>query len=44
VMLMLYAGMGAAFAWVYQKTGRLWPAILAHASNNLFAVATLFLA
>ncbi len=27
--------MGAVSAWVYQS-GRLWPAILAHASNNIF--------
>ncbi len=44
LMLLLYAAMGAVFAWVYQKTGRLWPAILAHASNNLLAVGILLLA
>lgn len=44
LMLLLYAAMGGVFAWVYQKTGRLWPAILAHASNNLFAIGILLLA
>lgn len=44
VLLLLYAAMGAVFAWIYQKTGRLWPAILAHSSNNLLAVGILFLA
>ncbi len=39
--LFLYGLMGAVFAWVYRKTGKLWPAILAHAGNNLLAVATL---
>lgn len=43
LILLLYAGMGAAFAWVYQKAGRLWPAILAHASNNLLAIGVIFL-
>lgn len=42
VMLAVYGSMGAVFAWVYQKTGRLWPAILAHASNNIFAMTILF--
>ena len=44
ILLLLYALMGAVFAWVYQKTGRLWSAMLAHSSNNLLAVAILFLA
>jgi len=39
VMLAIYGSMGAVFAWVYQKTGRLWPAILAHTSNNIFAMS-----
>jgi membrane protease YdiL (CAAX protease family) len=43
VMLLLYGLIGASFAWVYQKTGKLWPAILAHASNNLCAIGILFL-
>lgn len=44
LMLLLYAAMGAVFAWVYQKTGKLWPAMLAHACNNLLAIGILFLA
>jgi len=43
-MLLLYGLLGAAFAWIYQKTGKLWPAILAHASNNLCAMGILLLA
>jgi membrane protease YdiL (CAAX protease family) len=41
--LLIYGLMGAIFAWVYKKTGKLWPAILAHAGNNLFGMAVLFL-
>ena len=43
LMLLLYVVIGAGFAWVYQKTGRLWPAILAHATYNLLAIGVLFL-
>lgn len=43
LMLGLYGGMGATFAWLYRKTGMLWPAILAHAANNLFAVSALLI-
>lgn len=43
VMLAVYGSMGAVFAWIYQKTGRLWPAILAHASNNILAMVVLFI-
>lgn len=43
LMLAVYGSMGAVFAWVYQKTGRLWPTIVAHASNNIFAMATLLI-
>lgn len=32
-----YAVMGALFAWVYRRTGTLWAAIGAHATNNLVA-------
>lgn len=32
-----YAMMGALFAWVYRRTGTLWAAIGAHATNNLIA-------
>jgi uncharacterized protein len=38
LMLSFYALMGAAFAWIYRKTGKLWPAILSHATNNLCAI------
>jgi uncharacterized protein len=41
--LLLYGGMGAAFAWVYRKTGKLWPAILAHAANNVLGMSALML-
>ena len=43
VMLTIYGSMGAVFAWVYKKTGALWPAILAHASNNAFAMLAIWL-
>ncbi len=43
LMLAVYGSMGAVFAWVYQKTGRLWPAILEHASNNVFAMKALLI-
>ncbi|HVI59517.1 MAG TPA: CPBP family intramembrane glutamic endopeptidase [Luteimonas sp.] len=36
-----YAAMGAAFAAVYWRTGTLWSAIGAHATNNLIACALL---
>lgn len=36
-----YAVMGALFAWVYRRTGTLWAAIGAHATNNLIACALL---
>ena len=34
-----YAGMGAAFAWLYWRTGTLWAPILAHGLNNGLALA-----
>ena len=37
-LLMVYAGMGAAFAWVYWRTGTLWAPIAAHALNNAIAL------
>jgi uncharacterized protein len=43
LMLGLYSFMGVVFAAVYRKTGRLWPAMLAHASNNIFAMSVLFI-
>ncbi len=39
----IYGGMGALFAWIYRTSGKLWPAILAHASNNLFAMSALLI-
>jgi uncharacterized protein len=41
--LLMYSGMGTAFAWVYRKTGKLWPAILAHVMNNVFGMLALML-
>ena len=41
---LVYGGMGAAFAWLYQRTGTLWAPIAAHALNNGIAlVALMFL-
>lgn len=36
-----YGVMGAAFAWVYWRTGTLWAAIGAHAVNNALALAAM---
>lgn len=33
--------LGLACAWIYDRTGSLWPAILLHAVNNFLAVAIL---
>lgn len=30
---------GLAFAWIYKRTGSLWPAILAHSMQNALALA-----
>ena len=35
---LVYAGMGAAFAWLYWRTGTLWAPIAAHALNNAVAL------
>jgi len=43
LMLLMYGFMGATFAWVYRKTGKLWTAVLAHATNNLIAMLALSL-
>lgn len=40
---LIYGGMGAAFAWVYRKTGTLWAAVIAHALNNAVALAAMVL-
>lgn len=42
LLWLLYGAMGAAFAWVYWRTGTLWAAIGAHALNNLLACLTMF--
>lgn len=38
----IYGGMGAAFAWLYQRTGTLWAPIVAHALNNAIALTVMF--
>ena len=40
---LIYGGMGAAFAWVYRRTGTLWAAVIAHALNNAVALAAMVL-
>ncbi|WMJ71090.1 CPBP family intramembrane glutamic endopeptidase [Stenotrophomonas sp. 24(2023)] len=40
---LIYGGMGAAFCWLYQRTGTLWAPIAAHALNNAVALAVLVL-
>lgn len=35
----IYGAMGAAFAWLYWRTGTLWAPVLAHALNNALALA-----
>ncbi|WP_305804757.1 type II CAAX endopeptidase family protein [Stenotrophomonas sp. YIM B06876] len=40
---LIYGGMGAAFAWLYQRTGTLWAPVAAHALNNAIALSALFL-
>lgn len=37
-LLLVYAGMGAAFAWVYWRTGTFWAAVAAHGLNNGLAL------
>lgn len=39
---LVYGGMGAAFAWLYRRTGTLWAPIAAHGLNNAIAVAALY--
>ena len=43
LLWLTYTGIGAAFAWVYRRTGTLWAAIAAHATNNLLACILLVL-
>lgn len=40
---LIYGGMGAAFAWLYRRTGTLWAAIAAHGINNAIALTALVL-
>jgi membrane protease YdiL (CAAX protease family) len=42
-LFLVYAAMGAAFAWLYRRTATLWAPILAHALNNGLALAFLFI-
>ncbi|WP_028918327.1 CPBP family intramembrane glutamic endopeptidase [Pseudoxanthomonas sp. J35] len=39
LLWLAYGGLGAAFAWVYWRTGTLWAAVSAHALNNGIALA-----
>ena len=32
---------GVALAWLYDRTGSLWPSVIAHAINNALALAIL---
>lgn len=40
-LILVYAGMGAIFAWVYRRTGTLCAPIAAHILNNAIALAVL---
>ena len=40
---LIYGGMGAAFCWLYQRTGTLWAPIAAHGLNNAVALVALAL-
>ena len=40
---LVYGGMGAAFCWLYRRTGTLWAAIIANGLNNAVALAALVL-
>jgi membrane protease YdiL (CAAX protease family) len=44
LLWLVYAGMGAAFAWSYRRTGTLWTPIGAHALHNLVSGLGLFAA
>lgn len=39
---LVYGSMGAAFAWLYKRTGTLWAPVAAHGLNNAVAVAALY--
>jgi len=38
LMLPMLFALGLLFGWLYQRSGSLWPPIIAHATNNLLAV------
>ncbi|RRN59366.1 CPBP family intramembrane metalloprotease [Pseudoxanthomonas sp. SGNA-20] len=38
MLLAVYSGMGAVFAWLYWRSGTLWAPIAAHAANNGLAL------
>lgn len=40
-LILVYAGMGAIFAWVYRRASTLWAPIAAHILNNAIALAVL---
>lgn len=42
VLWLVYGAMGAAFAWLYWRSGTLWAPILAHSVNNAAALASLY--
>ncbi|WP_115045940.1 CPBP family intramembrane glutamic endopeptidase [Xanthomonas arboricola] len=39
---LVYGSMGAAFAWLYWRTGTLWAPVVAHGVNNATALAALY--
>ncbi|MGY0505832.1 CPBP family intramembrane glutamic endopeptidase [Luteimonas sp. e5] len=41
ILLLFYAAMGAAFAWIYHRHQAWWTAVVAHATNNACASAML---
>jgi len=43
LLWLVYGGMGAAFCWLYRRTGTLWAPIAAHAVNNAVALSALML-
>ena len=43
VLLLTYTLMGAAFAWIYRRTGTLWAPVIAHATSNLIACGLLMM-
>ncbi|WP_460729956.1 lysostaphin resistance A-like protein [Lysobacter rhizosphaerae] len=43
LLLLIYTLMGAAFAWLYRRTGTLWAPVVAHATSNLIACGLLLM-